>query len=52
MLVVRYDSSGRNLLPMDFSGIIGNIKNMFSSELSKKWSEKDIFERIEWGELR
>jgi hypothetical protein len=52
MLVVRYDQSGKNQLPMDFSSIIGNIKNMFSSELSKKWSEKDIFERIEWGELR
>jgi hypothetical protein len=52
MLVVRYDESGKNQLPMDFSSIIGNIKNMFSSELSKKWSEKDIFERIEWGELR
>ena len=49
MLVVRYDQSGKNILPMDFSSIIGNIKNIFSSESSKKWSEKDIYEQIEWG---
>ena len=49
MLVVRYDPSGKSILPMDFSSIIGNIKNMFSSESSKKWNEKNLYEQIEWG---
>jgi hypothetical protein len=34
---------------MDFSGIIANIKNVFSSESGKRWAERDILERIEWG---
>ena len=42
MLVVRYDASGKNKLPMDFSGMIGNIKNIFSSDSGKKWTEGDI----------
>jgi len=42
MLIVRYDASGKNKLPMDFSGIIGNIKNIFSSESGKRWTERDI----------
>ena len=42
MLVVRYDASGKNKLPMDFSGMIGNIKNIFSSDSGKKWTEEDI----------
>jgi hypothetical protein len=42
MLVVRYDESGKNKIPMDFSGIIANIKNNFSSESGKRWSERDI----------
>jgi hypothetical protein len=48
MLVVRFDSTGKNKLPMDFSGIIGNIKNIFSSDMGKKWTNKDIEETVEW----
>lgn len=48
MLVVRFDSTGNNKLPMDFSGIIGNIKNIFSSDMGKKWTDKDIEEAVEW----
>ena len=40
MLKVRYD--GNNKIPIDFSGLIGNIKNIFSSESGKRWTERDI----------
>ena len=49
MLIIKYDATGKNKLPMDFSGIIGNIKNNFSSESGKRWTETDITERIEWA---
>jgi hypothetical protein len=49
MLVVRYDATGINKLPIDFSGLISNIKNNFSSESSKRWTETEITERVEWG---
>ena len=41
MLKVRYDGSN-NKIPIDFSGLIGNIKNIFSSESGKRWTERDI----------
>ncbi len=34
MLVVRYDARGKYKLPMNFSALISNIKNNFSSESS------------------
>ena len=32
MLIDRYDITGRNKLPMDFAGLIGNIKDIYSSD--------------------
>jgi hypothetical protein len=49
MLVVRYYQSFLNRLPMDFSGMISNIKNYFSAESGKRWTEKEIHKRVEWG---
>jgi hypothetical protein len=49
MLVIKYDASGINKLPMDFTGIIVNIKNNFSSESGKRWTEAEVYERIKWA---
>ena len=48
MLAVRYDRSFLNRLPMDFSGMISNIKNYFSAESGKRWTETEIYESVKW----
>jgi hypothetical protein len=38
-----------NRLPIEYSLIVGNIKNIISSKSSKKWNEEDIYKYIKWG---